>query len=108
MLELETWDVERRSARDTRLREHENRGGTGVPRDCDAAVDATGLHGTIEPARDEHDVDVRGESLGASPVCCLASEHRAAVEHCDDAIVGVECYPVTDCRFGVEGDVVAE
>jgi len=94
--------VEVRRVRRCRLAEHDHRHGARIGGEGDAAVEAARLHGPVEPAGDEHDVDVRRERLVSGPrVGVVATQQRLPREHRDGVPAGrLECEPVADGRLG--------
>ena len=84
-----------------RLGEHHNRGGAGVAGQRGTAVDPARLHGPVEPAHEEDDVDVRGEHLAGVTVRGSAPQERRAGKH-RDGLLTLDGHPVTDRGRGVE------
>ena len=79
------------------LGQHDRRHGAGVPRERHEPVDAAGLHRAVEPAHDEHAVDVGGELLGVVVHGRSAGQQRGAGQHRHGRPVG-HGHPVADGR----------
>lgn len=87
-----------------RLREHHDRLGAGVPGEDGAALDATRLHRPVEPADEQHRVDVGGDGLlGVGPGGTAAQEGGAGEDGDGPAAGAGE--PVADGGGRVEAAV---
>ena len=82
------------------LREHEDGVGPGIPRQRLAPLDATGRQRSIEPADEQHEVDVGGEQLVLVTTGCTSSQQRRARQQ-GHHLLAIDHEPVAD-RDGLD------